>query len=162
MPHSLVTPALAVALLAAVAGYAAAAQTRTQTLRLISTPTSQSVTDLAPRTAAQGRLTKGDTIRGTSSLANAVRQLGKAKGARVGSDGFVISVAAPPNARIMVHVTLPGGTLSATGVFDVATNVAQSIRIIGGTGAFKGARGTASSSGLSDGRSLNVYILQLP
>jgi hypothetical protein len=165
MPQSRLAPALLVALLVVAATNASASVARAErslTLRLISTPTSQSVVDVAPNTAYQGQLTRGDAVRGTSALANAVRQLGKAKGIRVGNDGFVITVGTPPNARITVHVTLPGGTLSASGLVRLGYDGEQTIQVVGGTGTFEGARGTVSSSGLPDGRSSNVYALRLP
>jgi hypothetical protein len=86
VPRLLLVPALVAALV--VVGADAAASSgraeRSLTLRLISTPTSQSVDDIAPKTTSKGELTRGDAIRGTSVLANAVRQLGKAKGSASG------------------------------------------------------------------------------
>jgi Dirigent-like protein len=164
MARSLLAPVLFI-LVVVLAGSASAAPLRaerTQTLRLISTSTSQSIRDVAPKTASQGRMTKGDMIIGTSNLENAVRQLARAKGTLVGNDGFVVTVGTPPKARITVHVTLPGGTLTASGSYDLAATGKHVIQVVGGTGAFNGARGTATSSALPDGRSLNVYALRLP
>jgi hypothetical protein len=161
MRRSLLAPAVAVVLLAP-AGHGTAAQTRTQTIRLISTPTSQTIVDVAPKAKGPGQLGKGDIVRATSSLENAVRQLGKAKGIVVGYDSMAITVVKAPKARATVHVTLPGGTLTARGAYDLGVSGTQRLQIVGGTGAFKGARGTASSSDTHDGRYLNVYILRLP
>jgi len=77
MRRVLLAPAVSVLVLAT-AGHGTAAATRTQTLRVISTPTSQTIVDVAPKATGPGQLGKGDIIRATSSLENAVRQLGKA------------------------------------------------------------------------------------
>jgi len=149
-------------LLLAPAGQGTAAASRTQTLRVISNPTSQTVIDVAPKATGPGQLGKGDIIRATSTLENAVRQLGMAKGAIVGFDSIAITVVKKPKARATVHVTLPGGTLTVRGAYDLGVSGTQRLQIVAGTGAFKGARGTAASSALHDGRSLNVYKLLLP
>ena len=161
MRRLLFAPAVSVLILVP-AGHAAAAPTRAQTVRVISTPISQTIVDVAPKAKGPGELGKGDIIRATSSLENAVRQLGKSKGVVVGYDSIAITVVKPPKARATVHVTLPGGTLTVSGAYDLAVSGTQRLQVVGGTGAFRGARGTATSSALPDGRSLNVYALRLP
>jgi hypothetical protein len=126
------------------------------TIRLISTPGRTVERDRLPK-----GLSKGDTLTGTSILRNAIAQFGKTKGAVVGSDSYVFTITTPPQALIKVQVKLPGGTLRVQGRASVA-KASIAIPVVGGTGTFAGARGTSEASGLSGGRSLNVYRLRLP
>ena len=134
---------------------------RSLTIRLVSTPGKTALRDVPPKGLAQGQLSKGDRISGTSILRNAAAQFGKAKGARVGGDAFTMTITTPPKATISVKVTLPDGTMRAKGQGN-ATASRLKIAIVGGSGAYAGAKGTAESRNLSGGRSLNVYRVRLP
>jgi hypothetical protein len=134
---------------------------RSLTIRLVSTPGKTSIRDVPPKGLVQGQLSKGDRISGTSILRNAVSQFGKAKGARVGRDTYSMTVTTPPRATISVKVTLPDGTMWAKGQGNVTASRFK-ISIVGGSGAYAGAKGAAESKGLSGGRSLNVYRVRLP
>jgi len=62
------------------------AATKSVTIRILITPVMRTFTDVAPKTHPMtGEYTKGDTLKGTSILRNAVPQFGKPNGARVGS-----------------------------------------------------------------------------
>ena len=131
------------------------------TIRLISTEGPGGVVkDVPPRTLDRGVFSRGDKVTGTSILRNDVAQLGKPKGARVGTDRYVITANAPPKVLINVVVTLPGGTIRARGERLFKDPIV--ISVIGGTGAFAGARGTSEARSLSGGRTLNVYRLRVP
>jgi hypothetical protein len=120
--------------------------------RVVSITTSSRVTDKAPSGASAG-----DTYVTTSRLVNAARQFGKAKGAVVGSDRATTTLTAPRKARVDGRVTLPGGTLTVRGALKEqgASFVAP---VVGGTGAFRGARGTVTITG-TDKRATNTYAL---
>jgi hypothetical protein len=133
---------------------------RTLTIRLISTPKRTVVNDVPPKTMQQGLASKGDTISGTSVLRNQVAQLGKAKGAIIGSDSFTITAVSSSRARVKATVRLPGGTIRVAG--DQPSIAPPPLPIVGGTGAYAGARGTCESQQLSGNRSLNIYRLRLP
>src|SRR6187200_3142408 len=61
------------------------------TIRVYVTEVTQSIKDVPPKTLRLGgEYTKGDTVRGTEVLRNAVRQFDKPKGANVGTDRYVI------------------------------------------------------------------------
>jgi hypothetical protein len=130
---------------------------RSSVIRLISIPGRTVERDLPPK----GAPNKGDSLSGTSTLRNAVAQFEKPKGAVVGSDSYSITLTAPPRALVKARVKLPGGTLRLQGEASLAVNVIK-VPVVGGTGAFAGARGTSAVSELSGGRSLNVYRLRIP
>jgi hypothetical protein len=133
-----------------------------QTIQLISTASREQVTDRAPKTIGRGVITKGDTVRGTSVLRNAVAQFGKPSGAVVGSDAYSIVFASAAEAVATATVKLPGGTVRVKGRFRPSDASAISLAVVGGTGKFAGARGTCVATNLSAERSLNVYRLRLP
>jgi hypothetical protein len=131
------------------------------TIRLISTPGRTGVKDVPPQTLGQGTPSKGDTIRGTSKLFNAVAQFGKPKGARVGGDTYVFTFTSKTTATVRGTVTLPGGTIRIDGKI-ASPNPSGRIPVVGGAGAFAGARGVCESRQLTGERSSNVYRLRLP
>ena len=136
--------------------------TASQTIQLISTASRERVTDRAPKTMGRGVITKGDTVRGTSVLRNAVAQFGKPSGAVVGGDAYSFVFASASEAVATATVRLPGGTLRLKGRFRPSDASAISLSVVGGTGRFAGARGTCVATNLSADRSLNVYRLRLP
>jgi hypothetical protein len=131
------------------------------TIRLISTPGRTSVKDVPPQTLGQGTPSKGDTISGTSKLFNAVAQFGRPKGAKVGGDTYVFTFTSATTATVRGTVTLPGGTLRIGGALALP-NTSGRVPIVGGTGAFAGARGFCQSREITGERSSNVYRVRLP
>lgn len=136
--------------------------TTTLTIRLIVTPAdSRYLVDHAPKSYPN----KGDVIRETSTLRNAVAQLGRPKGAIVGSDIWITTIVIPPFGKAAVRDTssLPGGTIRAVGAVAV-TQPTGTFQVAGGTGKYANARGTISLRNLNvDGsRGLSVYRLQVP
>jgi hypothetical protein len=134
----------------------------TATIRLIgSAASSRYLVDHAPK----GYPNKGDVVRETSTLRNAVAQFGQPKGAIVGSDVWITTIVIPPfgKAHVKAATTVPGGTIRAVGTVT-ATQTTGTFRVIGGTAKYAGARGTLSLRNLnaSGSRAVIVYRLQLP
>jgi hypothetical protein len=100
----------------------------------------------------------GDTVFGSGRLRNAVPQFGKPKGAIVGRDRYKSVFLTSAIASVDVTATLPGGTIRARGKADfrLARNV---IQVVGGTGMFAGAKGTAEERVTQSGETFNVYRL---
>jgi len=153
---------IAVLLLALPAQAGDRSQAKTQTIRLVSRAVTVTVTfDRPPK----GSANKGDQVTVTSRLTNAVRQFGRPMGAVVGSDLAVVTIvsntALSLRERIRAAVKLPGGTIRIDGV---TTESKRTVRVIGGTGAFAGARGTCEIRNLEpDGDpALNIYRLRFP
>src|SRR5919198_3855037 len=68
-----------------------AATAKPLTIRVYVKEVTQSIKDVPPRTLRLAHeYTKGDTIRGTEILRNAVRQFNEPEGANVGSDRYMI------------------------------------------------------------------------
>ncbi len=134
----------------------------TMTLRVIVTPAgSRYLIDRAPK----GYPNRGDVLRETSTLRNAVAQLGRPKGAIVGSDTWIATVVIAPFGKVDVKAvtTLPGGTIRAVGTVT-ATQTTGTFRVVGGTARYADVRGTIDSRNLNanGSRGLSVYRLQLP
>ena len=128
----------------------------TLTIRLISTAGRITYRDRAPQGPS-----KGDVISGPSVLRNAVKQFGRPKGAVVGHDYEVITLATATTGTLSAKVYLPGGTLRVRGRWTSKTN-AETVPVVGGTGRYANARGTSYVRDLSGKRSLNVYHLRIP
>jgi hypothetical protein len=150
---------LVLALPAAAAGTTVA---KTVTIRILIMPVTRTFTDVDPKThATTGEYTKGDTLRGTSILRNAVRQFGKPKGARVGTSRFVETALSPQRIMFDGVSRLPGGTVHARGVLhEIAGKL--TVSVIGGTGLYAGATGAVAGSHLANGITLDVARLQIP
>ena len=149
---------LVMALPAAVSDAAAA---RSVTIRVYVTEVTQSITDVPPKTFALTHVyTKGDTIRGTEILRNAVRQFDKPNGATVGTDRYVIAAVAWQKIRVDFVTRFPGGTVHLHG--EGKPGVKPEVPIVGGTGLYTGATGSAEGRHLANGKKLNIYRLQLP
>jgi hypothetical protein len=135
------------------------AYSRAMTIRLTSTTTAlELVRDREPTNA----LSTGDVLRARSTLRNAAAQFGRPKGAVVGKDVGVVTMVSSSEGSVKVTASLPGGTIRSSGRDTPIPN--QSLRVIGGTGRFAGARGVVEVRAL-DVRSrlaLNVYRIQLP
>jgi Dirigent-like protein len=130
-----------------------------RTIRLVSTNgTVKVLVDKAPK----GQPGKGDVVQERTTLRNAVAQFGKAKGAVVGSDASIYTFLSPTVVNMKVTAKLPGGTLRSTARIEGSTLPA--LKVVGGTGAFAGARGTGQVKKAPAGVNgvLNIYRLQLP
>jgi hypothetical protein len=128
------------------------------TIRLISRLANWSRTDHGPKGPS-----KGDKLYVRSVLRNAVAQFGKPKGAIVGRDYEVVTYTSAHAAKVTVRVTLPTGTLQAQDRVRASSGPSQTIRVVGGTGRYKGATGTVTTRDLPDGHSAsNIYHLRLP
>jgi hypothetical protein len=138
-----------------------AATARSLTIRVYVTEVTQTVKDVPPKTFALTRVyTKGDTIRGTEILRNAVRQFARPPGAAVGSDRYAIVAVAYQTVAVDFVTRFPGGTLHAHG--EGRKGSRPVVPIVGGTGGFAGARGSIEGSHLASGKKLNVYRVRLP
>jgi hypothetical protein len=122
-------------------------------LRFVSLTTSSKVDDRPPK-----GLGVGDGQFTTSQLRNAVAQLGKPKGAVVGSDSGTMTIAGERSIRVDVVTRLPGGTIVMRGLIRPAP-AGVALPVTGGTGRFAGARGTMTISEESGRRAINVYRL---
>jgi hypothetical protein len=135
------------------------ADSKAMTIRVTSTTTAlEVVKDRAPTNV----LSAGDVIRARSTLRNAAAQFGRPKGAVVGRDVGVVTLVSSTEGNVKVTTSLPGGTIRSSGKDTPVPN--QSLRVIGGTGTFAGARGVLEvrTLDLRSRRALNVYRLQLP
>lgn len=129
------------------------------TIRVYVKEVSQSIKDVPPKTLVGFEYTKGDTIRGTEILRNAVRQFNKPKGANVGTDRYVIFAVAYQKVRADFVVRFPGGTVHAHGEGKPGSG---KVPIVGGTGLYAGATGVAEGRHLANGKKLNIYRFQIP
>ena len=154
----LASVALVIALLAAASDAAAA---RSVTIRVFVMPVKRSIKDVPPKTFRLAHeYTKGDTFSGTSILRNAVRQFDKPKGARVGTDSFVITAVSLQTVRADFVARFPGGTVHAHGEGKIGSK--PELPIVGGTGLYAGATGFVEGRHVASGDTLNVYRLQVP
>lgn len=129
------------------------------TIRLLAVNgTLKVVTDKVPK----NRPSKGDVVEERTTLKNAVRQFGKPKGAVVGSDVGRYIFTSATTASIKLTVKLPGGTLRCTS--RVTATAETPLKVVGGTGAFAGARGTGAITPAPAALkgAYNTYRLQLP
>jgi len=106
-------------------------------IRLVSVTTSEKSVDVPPR-----KDSAGDHQVFASRLLNARRQLGKPKGAVIGSDRGTLTLTSATSANLKTVATLPGGTITAGGPLLAAGNGAVSVAVVSGTGLFAGAHGT--------------------
>jgi hypothetical protein len=144
------------------AAASATAAAQSVVIRVLITPGTRTFTDVPPKThALTGAYTKGDTLEGTSILRNAVRQYGKPKGARIGTDHFVETALSPQRIMFDGVSSVPGGTLHARGVMkEVAGKL--TVAVVGGTGVYQGATGVILGSHLPSGVTLDVARLHVP
>jgi hypothetical protein len=125
------------------------------TIHVWSIPTSNRVTDTAPKE----KLNAGDVVHQRTRLVNAVRQFGRPAGAVVGYDESVIRLTSATRAVVDTVAHLPGGTLHAHGTVALGRSP-SAIHVTSGTGAFAGAKGTTTETDYpNQDRALNVYRL---
>ena len=138
-----------------------AAVAESVTIRVYVEEVTQSIKDVPPKTLIGYEYTKGDTIRGTEILRNAVRQFNKPTGANVGSDRYVIFAVAYQKVRADFVARFPGGTVHA---HDEGHRIGAEpkVPIVGGTGLYAGATGSIEGQHLANGKKLNIYRLQIP
>jgi hypothetical protein len=129
------------------------------TIRVYVKEVTQSIKDVPPKTLIGFEYTKGDTIRGTEILRNAVRQFNKPIGANVGSDRYVIFAVAYQKVRVDFVIRFPEGTVHAHGVGKPGSG---KVPVVGGTGLYAGAAGVAEGRHLANGKKLNIYRLRIP
>jgi hypothetical protein len=129
------------------------------TIRVYVKEVTQSIKDVPPKTLIGYEYTKGDTIRGTEILRNAVRQFNKPTGANVGRDRYVIFAVAYQKVRVDFVIRFPGGTVHAHGVGKPGSG---KVPVVGGTGLYAGATGFAEGRHLANGKKLNTYRLRIP
>ena len=154
--------ALSALLLAAASPAGRQERSVTVTIRLTgSAASSRYLVDHSPK----GYPNKGDVVRETSTLRNAVAQFGRPKGAVVGSDVWITTIVIPPfgKADVKAATSVPGGTIRAVGTVTAA-QMTGTFRVVGGTGTYADARGTLRLRNInaSGSRALIVYRLQLP
>ena len=146
-----------IAVAAMAAGLAPAGHAeRTTVIRLISTFHHAQVTDRAPK----GEVGAGDVIVSFDRLANAAAQFGRPKGARVGHDRGRFTYLSPTRMHIDGWTTLPGGRIHVHGLVRKVRGEIVAMRVVGGTGAFAGAKGTVTVTPYpTTARTLLVYRL---
>jgi hypothetical protein len=132
-----------------------AAAANSVTIRVYVEEVTQSIKDVPPKTLVGYEYTKGDT----ETLLNAVRQFNKPKGAKVGTDRYVIFAVAYQKVRADFVARFPGGTVHLHGEGKPGSGKAP---IVGGTGLYAGATGVAEGRHLANGKKLNIYRLQIP
>jgi hypothetical protein len=138
-----------------------AVSARSLTIRVYVHRVTQSIKDVPPRTFNLGHeYTKGDTIRGTDGLRNAVRQFDKPKGADVGTDRYVFTAVAWQTVRVDFVASFPRGTVHAHA--EGKSGSKPELPIVGGTGLYAGATGVVEGRHLANGGKLNIYRLELP
>jgi Allene oxide cyclase barrel like domain len=146
---------LAVAAASAVAA-PGAARAETLTIQLTSVVITIKPIDVRPKGTS-----KGDRIIERNKLTNAVRQFGKPKGTRVGTDQGTLTFTSPHSARFVGVARLPGGTLKLKGTVRAVAGNKIRIPVTGGTGRYASAVGTLTV-GPGERKVLNVYQLTLP
>jgi hypothetical protein len=138
-----------------------AAAAKSVTIRVLVTPVTRTIKDVPPKTVRlKGEWSKGDTLRGTSILRNAVSQFGKPKGARVGTSSFTDIALSSQMVRTDGVARFPRGTLHIRGVTPIGPTV--KLPVVGGTGIYAGATGVVEGRHLANGDTLNVCRLQVP
>ena len=148
---------LALAVVASVIAAPLAQASASLTVVVTSYTTVQQTHDIAPR----GKANKGDRIDFKDLLVATGKQLGKAKGKPVGYDAGTVLYTSAKTQSISGVTTFPGiGTLTFEGPMTEAKDGTVTVPITGGTGQFKGAKGTLTI-GKGDQKAPNTYRLKL-
>jgi hypothetical protein len=123
--------------------------------------TSETTVVLQHDTKPKGKANKGDSIDFKDLLLNRVAQFGKAKGQPVAYDVGHLVYRSATDRRITVTATFPGlGTITYVGDFTNASSGTTVVKITGGTGGFKGAKGTVTIG--PGNKAANIYVVTLP
>lgn len=160
MLRAAVLPASVALVMALPAAASDAAATRSVTIRVLVQPVTRTIKDVNPKTINLVQYTKGDTIRGTSILRNAVPQFGKPKGARVGTSSFLITAVASQRLRTDGIAKFPGGTVHIHGVSEF--DPTPTVPIVGGTGIYAGATGVVEGRHIAGGATLDIVRMTVP
>lgn len=148
---------LALALASTVLVLSAAAQAATVKIEL----TSETMVVQQHDTKPKGKVNKGDSIDFRDLLLNRVAQFGKAKGQPVAYDVGHLVYRSTTDRHITVTATFPGvGSITYVGDFTNNSSTTTVVHITGGTGAFKGARGTVTIG--PGAKAANIYVVTLP
>lgn len=149
-------PLIAVVLVAALAPAAQAA--KKMTIKLESHVRVARVYDLPPK----GRENKGDYIKYQDLLLNTEPRFGRKKGVAVGYDKGTLTYTSATDARVSGSAHFPTlGTITYKGAMKSLKNGSSSVRIIGGTGKFSGARGVLII-GPGNQVAMNTFRFTLP
>src|SRR3954469_4208968 len=133
------------------------AETRT-VIRLISTFHHANVDDRAPK----GEVSAGDVIVSYDRLSNATEKFGRPKGAHVGQDRGRFTFLTQTQMHVDGWTTLPGGRLHVRSLVRKVRGEIVAMKVVGGIGAFAGARGTVTVTPYpTTARTLVVYRLHL-
>ena len=138
----------------------ASAGAQTLTIRLTSVTKSQVQHNIKPL----NKTNKGDYVEFRDLLMNDVPQFGKAKGDPLAWDEGVIRYTSATQRIIIVTVHVPGiGTLKYQGKLS-PSNPVDVVKIVGGTGGFKGAKGTLTMvpSATTSNATPNVFVVTVP
>jgi hypothetical protein len=123
--------------------------------------TSLSAVQQTHDTPPQGKPNKGDRIDFKDLLIATSKQLGKAKGKPVGYDAGTVLYTGRTTQSISGVSTFPGlGTVTFAGPMTEAKDGSVTVPITGGTGQFKGVKGTLTI-GSGERKAPNTYRLTL-
>jgi hypothetical protein len=129
-----------------------------RTFKLVEKDTSFHFTDVAPlakKGPGGGIPSAGDSFQFGATLWTPA---GKRQG-----NLYVVCVAITGGKAGLAHCTgtfkLPGGTLEGAAVTSFSSDAADHIAIVGGTGAYEGARGTIVSAPTKNGSNDTVHLL---
>jgi hypothetical protein len=143
---------------AALTALVPAAQAATSlTVAVTSYTTITKTHDVAPR----GKANRGDRIDFKDLLIASAKQLGKAKGKPIGYDAGSVLYTSATRQTISGVTTFPGlGTVTFEGEMKTAKDGTVTVPITGGTGQFKGVKGTLVI-GTGSQKAPNTYHLTL-
>lgn len=104
----------------------------------------------------QGDPTVGSRLILTKALYNRAAQFGRAKGARVGAAEVVCTIVSEARAQCTVTAHVPNGEVVAMGAMNIDKTglSANRFAIVGGAGAYSGARGEVDSRDVNSTESL--------
>jgi hypothetical protein len=113
-------------------------------------------------TPPKGKVNKGDSLEFKDLLVNRKAQLGVAKGKPVAYDAGIITYAGKNRQTVYGVATFPGvGTVTYRGVMTPGAHGNVVVRVVSGTGGFKGAHGTLTI-GPGDTKARNTYHVVVP
>jgi hypothetical protein len=130
----------------------------TTTIKLLLVVTGYTPRDLSPRGPSPG-----DSIVERDRLYNLVPQLGRPKGALVGTDSAVVTIEVGMQTANWRGVSkLAGGTIAVNGRIPIQSNGRVTLPVVGGSGRFAHARGTLLIRSTDSSHATNVFRLTLP